>query len=219
MVVSQEGLREVFEPSDDLFVLADGGTFNVLKGVESTYTFVEFIESTGTQYIDTGFKNNQDSRIVMDVQVVAKPRTNAWLFGGKNSTTNGARNVFLQNGSSWAVDYNSDNTRITLSGVDILTRLNVDFNKNTVTINEQSYSFKAATFQCNYNHYLFAQNKIGEVSGYISARLYSCQIYDNDVLVRDFIPVRVKDSGEYGLLDNVNNVFYGSASNTQFIGG
>ncbi len=31
LLVSQEGLREVFEPSDGLFVLADGGTFNVLK--------------------------------------------------------------------------------------------------------------------------------------------------------------------------------------------
>ena len=31
LVVSQEGLREVFEPSNDWFVLADGGTFNVLK--------------------------------------------------------------------------------------------------------------------------------------------------------------------------------------------
>lgn len=31
LVVSQEGLREVFEPLDGRFVLADGGTFNVLK--------------------------------------------------------------------------------------------------------------------------------------------------------------------------------------------
>lgn len=31
LVVSQEGLREVFEPSDGGFVLADGGNFNVLK--------------------------------------------------------------------------------------------------------------------------------------------------------------------------------------------
>lgn len=31
LVVSQEGLREVFEPSDGGFVLKDGGTFNVLK--------------------------------------------------------------------------------------------------------------------------------------------------------------------------------------------
>lgn len=32
LVVSQEGLREVFTPSDGEFILADGGTFNVLKG-------------------------------------------------------------------------------------------------------------------------------------------------------------------------------------------
>ena len=32
LVVSQEGLREVFTPSDGEFVLSDGGTFNVLKG-------------------------------------------------------------------------------------------------------------------------------------------------------------------------------------------
>lgn len=31
LVVSQEGLREIFEPSDGLFILADGGTYNVLK--------------------------------------------------------------------------------------------------------------------------------------------------------------------------------------------
>lgn len=29
--VTQYGMREVFEPSDGGFVLADGGTFNVLK--------------------------------------------------------------------------------------------------------------------------------------------------------------------------------------------
>lgn len=31
LLVLQEGLREIFEPSDGLFVLVDGGTYNVLK--------------------------------------------------------------------------------------------------------------------------------------------------------------------------------------------
>lgn len=31
ILIKQVGLREVFEPSDGEFVLADGGTFNVLK--------------------------------------------------------------------------------------------------------------------------------------------------------------------------------------------
>lgn len=217
--VAQVGLREKFVAADGEFATAEGEIFGVLKGIaEFPYTYVEYIESTGKQYIDTGFKNNQDSRIVMDVQVVKQPSTNAWVFGGKNSTRVGARNVFLLNGKTWSVDYNSDDTRKSFP-VGVLTRLNIDFDKNKVTINGTSHSFTAATFQCNYNHYLLAQNKIGEVGGYISARLYSCQIYDNNELVRDFVPVMVKDSGEYGLLDKVNNMFYGSSSNTQFIGG
>ena len=50
LVVSQEGLREVFEPSDGEFVLADGGTFNVLKGDEGEVKLISFIiEGTSFQ--------------------------------------------------------------------------------------------------------------------------------------------------------------------------
>ena len=47
-VVRQEGRREIF---NDDFILADSGTFNVLKSVKP-YTELDYIESTGTQYID-----------------------------------------------------------------------------------------------------------------------------------------------------------------------
>lgn len=42
LVVSQEGLREVFTPSDGDFILADGGTFNVLKGEEGEVSLISF---------------------------------------------------------------------------------------------------------------------------------------------------------------------------------
>jgi|GEM_PF-1270120 len=51
VLVKQPGLREVFMASDGDFVLADGGTFNVLKSpIPNEYTLVEYVESTGTQY-------------------------------------------------------------------------------------------------------------------------------------------------------------------------
>lgn len=50
LVVSQEGLREVFTPSDGDFILADVGTFNVLKGEEGEVNLISFIiESTSYQ--------------------------------------------------------------------------------------------------------------------------------------------------------------------------
>lgn len=53
--VKQEGLREIFNED---FTLVDGGTFNVLKVAtptwRDTYKEVEYLESTGKQYINTG---------------------------------------------------------------------------------------------------------------------------------------------------------------------
>lgn len=42
LLVSQEGLREVFAPSDGDLILADGGTFNVLKGEEGEVNLISF---------------------------------------------------------------------------------------------------------------------------------------------------------------------------------
>ena len=41
----------------------------------------------------------------------------------------------------------------------------------------------------------------------ISGKLYGCKIYDNDKIVRDFIPCK-NSSGVIGLYDTVNSQFY-----------
>ena len=49
-------------------------------------------------------------------------------------------------------------------------------------------------------------------------KLYSCQIYDNGTLVRDFVPCQTTD-GTIGLWDDVNSVFYGNAGTGTFTAG
>ncbi|MBQ4353596.1 MAG: discoidin domain-containing protein [Clostridia bacterium] len=49
-------------------------------------------------------------------------------------------------------------------------------------------------------------------------RMYSCQIYDNGTLVRDFVPC-VDYSGEVGMYDLVSAVFYGSSGTGAFTAG
>jgi hypothetical protein len=39
-----------------------------LAGPAASYTQVEYIESTGTQYIDTGFKPNNNTKVIMEAQ-------------------------------------------------------------------------------------------------------------------------------------------------------
>lgn len=48
--------------------------------------------------------------------------------------------------------------------------------------------------------------------------LYSCQIYDNGTLIRDYIPCQTT-AGEIGLWDDANSVFYGNAGTGAFSAG
>lgn len=52
----------------------------------------------------------------------------------------------------------------------------------------------------------------------VTSRCYYFKIYDNDVLVRHFIPVKRLLDGEVGMYDIVNEIFYGSESQMKFIG-
>ena len=178
------------------------------------YTQYEYIESSGSQYIDTGFRHNQGTRIVMDMQAV-KITANAWAFEGRISTSSARHGVFFyeSSGDRWNGDYVTQ--RHAFTGIGRYDRLNVDFNKNTLTLNGSTYTFQAQDFQSTVNLTLLAANTNGTIAGYLSARLYSCQIYDNGTLIRDYVPC-ANPSGEIGLYDQANGAFYGNAGTGTF---
>jgi hypothetical protein len=49
--------------------------------------------------------------------------------------------------------------------------------------------------------------------------MYSRKIYNNGVLIRDYIPVQMKETGEIGLWDKSEKKFYGNAGSGTFIAG
>lgn len=188
-------------------------------GVSEKYTRLEYIESTGTQYIDTGFKMNQSTRVVMKVKATSIS-ANAWAFEGRISSSSASKGVFFyySNNQLWNVDYNASSNRKSISGVAATDMLDIDYNKNVCTINGVSVTHTAATFQSSYNLTLLAANTAGTIAGYLNAKLYSCQIYDNDTLIRDYIPA-LRSDGVAGLYDAVNDTFYVSGSADNFVAG
>lgn len=181
------------------------------------YTELEYIESTGTQYIDTGFKPNQDTRVVMDTEVLVRKAQMA--FFGSRVSTSSKRYEFITNSSSGDSFYspynNSAQTVISLAN----NRVYIDKNKNITYVDGVPVvTATYATFQTTHNLYLCAINNNG-TSGYVSSvRIYSCQIYDNGTLVRDFVPC-TNASGTVGLYDMVNGIFYGNAGTGAFTAG
>lgn len=186
-------------------------------GISEKYKVVDYVETDGTQYIDTGFKPNNNTRVVMDMQAF-EVSANGWAFGGRDSTSKNSMGVFYYYSSNklWSADYSSSSQRKSFSGIGATDRIVIDFNKNICSINGVSNTFTATTFQSSYSMVLFAVNTADTVSTFIKAKLYSCKIYDNDILVRDYIPA-LRSDGVAGLYDAVNDTF--SSSTGSLVGG
>lgn len=181
--------------------------------IPSGYTELAYIQSSGNQYIDTGFKPNNNTRVVMDAELISSTG-NVALFGARVSSGSNAY-VLAWIGSYFRSDYNSVYTQ--KWEVSQTTRRIYDKNKETSTIDGVSQSYTNETFQVPVNLALFANNQNGGITWFASAKLYSCKIYDNDVLVRDFVPC-INASGEVGLYDLVGKQFYGNAGTGVFTG-
>ena len=210
-------------------IIYDSGNNNVTNyyninyqslGKEILLVLVEYIASTGTQYIDTGFKHNQNTRLLADMDfqpsVAYVTPFGSWggantspqkRFGAQINANNNGINLYYGSRASQAI-----NTPATYTG-----RKTWDFNKNVFTIGGTSKTFSAQTFQSQFNDYIFGLSSYtGTFYGGANMKLYSFKIYDNGTLVRDFVPCYKKYNGEGGLYDTVNNVFYENKGTGEF---
>lgn len=179
------------------------------------YKQLEYIQSSGTHYIDTGFKPNNNTRVVMDSEFLEKPSGNTALFGARTSANN-KNYALLFISSYFRSDYNTSYTQTW--SISAKNRRIYDKNKQTTRIDGDNQSYSNANFQTDYNLALFAINAAGTVQRLASMRLFSCKVYDNDTLIRDFIPCK-NDAGAIGLYDLVNSKFYTNAGTGVFIAG
>lgn len=181
----------------------------------SGYKRLEYIKSSGKQYIKTGFVPNQDTRIVYDCYRETASAADHFFGVRTGNTTKNAFNFYIYN-SGWRSGYNSTTTAVNGPSTG---RYLIDKDKNVTYINGKTLGTATyASFTSGGEAYLFAMQNVGRGIAYGSHRLYSCQIYDNGTLVRDFIPCQ-KSDGTVGLWDDVNSVFYTNAGTGTFTAG
>ena len=175
------------------------------------YTPLEYIKATGTQYIDTGFKPNQNSRIVLTMELDSSMTSSRAYFGTRDASKVNGFAILTGSDNKYQFAYN--NLQSTGLGSVTFSKNVFEIDKNVFKINGSTLSTQTAgTFSCSYTVYLLTVNHAGAAHslGSVAAKLYSCQIYDNGTLVRDYFPC-MTNAGEVGLWDDVNSVFYGNA--------
>ena len=197
----------------DLKTLEDGTAVGITLPSNATaiqilpdgYTQLEYIQSNGgAHYIDTGFKPNQNTGIIAKFQLLSSTGNQTPIFS-RTSRNVASFGVFLDSNSKWTADYGT--LRYTNSSIGAQTLINLNFDKNVVKLNNDSYTFDAQTFQGSSNLTIFGMNTGGTVANNARMNFYSCEIYDNGTLIRSFIPCK-NPSGTIGLYDIVNSKFY-----------
>lgn len=175
----------------------------------STYTKLDYIESHGTEYFDTGFVPNGNTRVTVDFEGAAVPSVVA-LFGARTGMTENVFAMWLE-GNQALPQYGNvvyDTKPITTTNT---VRHTYDLNKGVATVDGSSVSFTNLTFSAGQSLTLLALNSNGTVDGRRpSGKLYGAKVYNNNTLVRDFIPA-MNASGVIGLWDDVNSTFYTNA--------
>ena len=176
---------------------------------------VEYLESTGTQYIDTGVKPSNDLRTKFRAAYTHTPiENNSTIFGSRSTASSNDR-YWLNYDSKFEVGYGSYyNTGVTVSPGEMF---DVDFNyiengDHKFKINDSVFTY-SGTPNTTIGIILFGRIVGAQVTR-CSSRFYSAQFFRNGVLVRDFIPVR---KGTVGYLyDRVSGKLFGNAGTGAF---
>lgn len=178
------------------------------------YTDLVGISSDGNQYIDTEYKANSNTRIVVDFIMTSAAAKH--VFGGREAFQDNSFLVCWENNFDYCVQVNNSCFNGgTFTALD--TRHTIDMTATTFKVDgvtTATYSVDAFTNASNL--YLFACSNSDIPTENMTGVMYSCKIYDNGTLVRDFIPVTQDSTGKNGFYDKVNNKFYADVAGGNF---
>lgn len=164
------------------------------------YTQLNYIQSTGTQCIDTGLVCNQSDnyKIELDCDL-----TSSAYYAGANGYLQYQASIAGGARSNLMITYANKVETITVNGA---------VKKTDDWSNFSDTNVKIGILR------LGAANNGWYSSNIQSGKIYSCKIYKNGVLVRDYVPCKTP-SNEIGLYDLATKEFYGNAGTGAFIGG
>ena len=184
--------------------------------------FVEWVESNGTQYIDTGIKGRCNTSADMKIRWMLLNADASFLssrIDGGNTRfilcSNSRKNKYYVCHKTWNESVNAGTSSYNTTGPDhVESSITHDGTDVTFTLRvngnlEVNRTETTSAIDTNLNMYLFAQNKGGAADLKSSVRCYGVKIWQDGELVRDFRPC-VKN-GCAGLYDSVSDaVFYPS---------
>lgn len=222
-VRNSDGVAGLYDKVENKFYTNSGtGSFGsgaATGDAVEEYQRVEHLDFTGSQYINTGYIPNTNTK----VETTFKTSTNSrWLFGSRTSTS--ATDIYAVYFNSatllWYQIRTSGNAKSVdnyFNKISYLTTTRSEFILNGKTTSGFGTD---ALGSSTWPMYIGSVNTAGKADGtsgrHFVGELYSFKIWDGTTLVRDFVPVVRSRDGVAGLYDMVGHKFYANAGSGSF---
>lgn len=179
---------------------------------------VEYVESNGTQFINTHLYASPAMRVAMNINFTAI-NTNGALF---RSGTNFWYGIYINSNYFFAYTFKDNSGTFLSTGKPAVANhiYTVDFDgpTRTLKIDNVTYPIQGSPATLTSDHELPLLARItgsGVFSPSCSAKLYNCKIFIDGSIVRDYITVRVGTVGY--MYDRVSGQLFGNAGTGDFI--
>lgn len=192
----------------------------LLTMLESKYKRLEYIESTGTQYIDTGYVPTENDVIECDVQNLTLEAGEKFFFG-QRTLDNDKGGLWVEQATNnvWYVRFGST------SSVSANPTNQDKNNKIHLTLKKGSFisgggttlsPVWSGTMQSSSLTLFCRWNTAGTNAGFSKVRYWNFRITNNGVTKLNLVPVLRKSDNELGMLDLVEGKFYPNAGTGKF---
>lgn len=194
------------------------------------YTQIEYIEGTGTQYIDIGYYGTQNSGAYIKYALTdLTSNGSARVFGTRNGTLGTGAFAFITSKDGTSLP--SDKFYIASNGYTSSSSFtNIDANWHEIHCNIENdkkvYFDGSLVFTGNDTAYTsnaqasifrtYNQTAYGKVA---TAKISILQIYENAVMIRNYIPCRRDSDDELGMYELLTDTFLANSGTGTFIAG
>lgn len=186
------------------------------------YTKLEYIQSSGTQWIDTGIKVDLDND-KFELHFQANDASGNYFVAGSGWQENGKIWVYNYPSGSrfscYATDTGGSQREFYgYSGPDAYFH-NIIYDKRTLicdgvtTANNKSYTFGTTP----YNFSLF--NAVNSSGYFAKTKISRFKLWKSGYIVRDMIPVKRTSDGAIGMFDRISQKFFGNSGSGTFVAG
>lgn len=172
------------------------------------YTKLEYLQSDGTNWINTQVIPVVGStKLKLKAQFTEINSAAQFLTGSFKSNASVSNFAIYDSSDTHSFclnltngnNYGASDTNVHTYILDSITG-KIEFDNSEKTVTNTSLN--------NLPIILFGRNNDGSKDRLAKAKIYSCKIWENDILIRDFVPCQRDSDQKQGLFDLVNGIFY-----------